>query len=228
MKDTQRCGGLQRSEQCIQRHGGWGGVGRIAATPIVNQINPRSICALSDASGAAEDPELNVVRNLRKASRPVHFFNRQTPVVKAPWIANAHHPLGFQKCDRNSNSEIPGGADPVESEDLERPWKSPSKGEDRGNRHRHHRDERRKDEKQVETVIAEPQAESTSCYKVHCSTARRIFSARAPIRLREGMILAAEKLLLVVVARSPGQYRADIQFLAPDLAHHVIRLHTFR
>jgi hypothetical protein len=42
------------------------------------------------------------------------------------------------------------------------------------------------------------------------------------------MILAAEKLLLVVVARSPGQYRADIQFLAPDLAHHVIRLHTFR
>jgi hypothetical protein len=42
------------------------------------------------------------------------------------------------------------------------------------------------------------------------------------------MILAAEKLLLVVVARSPGQYRADIQFLAPDFAHHVIRLHTFR
>ena len=79
-----------------------------------------------------------------------------------------------------------------------------------------------------ERVIAEPQAESTSCYKVHCSTARRIFSARAPIRLREGMILAAEKPLLVVVARSPGQYRADIQFLAPDLAHHVIRLHTFR
>src|SRR5260370_7077374 len=49
-----------------------------------------------------------------------------------------------------------------------------------------------------------------------------------PVRLRKGMILAAEKLLLVVVAGSPGQYCADIQFLAPDLAHHVIRLHTFR
>src|ERR1700674_1535062 len=49
-----------------------------------------------------------------------------------------------------------------------------------------------------------------------------------PIRLREGMILAAEKLLLVVITGSPSQYCADIQFLAQDLAHHVIRLHSFR
>src|ERR1700738_4632630 len=49
-----------------------------------------------------------------------------------------------------------------------------------------------------------------------------------PIRLREGMVPAAKKLLLVVVAGSPGQHRADIQFLAADLAHHVVRLHTFR
>src|ERR1700676_4715828 len=49
-----------------------------------------------------------------------------------------------------------------------------------------------------------------------------------PIRLREGRILAAENLLLVVVAESPRQYCADIQFLAEDLAHHVLRLHTFR
>src|SRR5258708_19589787 len=49
-----------------------------------------------------------------------------------------------------------------------------------------------------------------------------------PVWLREGMILAAEKLLLVVVARSPRQHRPDIQFLALDLAHHVIWSHTFR
>ena len=140
MKDTKGSGRLQRSEQCIQRHGGWSGVGRIAATPIVNEINPRSICALRDASGAAEDAELNVVRNLRKARRPVHFFNCQTPVVKAPWIAYAQHPLRFQKRDRNGNSEIPGGADAVEPENLERPWKLPSNGKGCGNHHGHHRD----------------------------------------------------------------------------------------
>src|SRR5262245_45497827 len=44
----------------------------------------------------------------------------------------------------------------------------------------------------------------------------------------EWMILAAEELLLVVVARSPCEHGADIQFLALDLAHHVIWLHTFR
>src|SRR5215469_11965737 len=49
-----------------------------------------------------------------------------------------------------------------------------------------------------------------------------------PIWFGEWMILTAEKLLLVVVARSPCQHRADIQFFALDLAHHVIWAHTFR
>ena len=48
------------------------------------------------------------------------------------------------------------------------------------------------------------------------------------IRLRERVILAAEKLFLVVVTGSPGQNCADIQFLAQDLAHHVIRFDAFR
>jgi hypothetical protein len=95
MKDTQGGGGLQRPEQCIKRDGGWSGFGRIAATPIVNQINPRSICTLRDTSGATGDAERNVVRNLRGASCPVHFFNRQRPVVKAPRISNADNSLGF-------------------------------------------------------------------------------------------------------------------------------------
>src|SRR5215467_82503 len=46
--------------------------------------------------------------------------------------------------------------------------------------------------------------------------------------LGEWMILAAEELLLVVVARSPGEHGPDIQFLALNLAHHVIRSHAFR
>jgi hypothetical protein len=60
MKDAQGGGGLQRTEGCIQWHGGWSGVGRIAAPPIVNQVDPRSICALRDSSSAAEDAELIV------------------------------------------------------------------------------------------------------------------------------------------------------------------------
>src|SRR6266849_1458529 len=150
MKDAQGSGGLQWPEQCIQWHGGWSGVGRIAAPPIVNQVNPCSICALRGALGAAEDAKLNVVRNLRGANRLVHFFDRQTPVVKAPGIADANHPLRLQECDCNSNCEIPCDADAVETEDLERPWKSPSNGGDYCNHYGHHRDKTREDEKQVE------------------------------------------------------------------------------
>src|SRR5207237_10457358 len=41
------------------------------------------------------------------------------------------------------------------------------------------------------------------------------------------MVLATEKLFLIVVAGAPSKDRADVQFLALDLAHHIIRLHAF-
>src|SRR2546423_2159191 len=44
------------------------------------------------------------------------------------------------------------------------------------------------------------------------------------VRFGEWMVFAAEELLLVVVAGTPGEHRADVQFFAEDLAHHVIRL----
>src|SRR5262245_50920365 len=48
------------------------------------------------------------------------------------------------------------------------------------------------------------------------------------IRLRQRIVLSREKLLLIVVAGSPGQYRADVERLAQDLAHHVFGQHAFR
>src|SRR5580692_6340470 len=41
------------------------------------------------------------------------------------------------------------------------------------------------------------------------------------------MILAAEKLLLIVVARSPGQYGSDVQLLTLNLTDHVLRSNAF-
>src|SRR5262245_42866435 len=48
------------------------------------------------------------------------------------------------------------------------------------------------------------------------------------IRLRQWIVLAREKLLLIVVAGSPGQYRADVERLAQDLTHHILGQHAFR
>ena len=42
------------------------------------------------------------------------------------------------------------------------------------------------------------------------------------IALRERMVLAAEELLLVVVARTPGEHASHVEFLSQDLAHHVL------
>src|SRR5215470_6657418 len=47
------------------------------------------------------------------------------------------------------------------------------------------------------------------------------------VGLRERMVFATEKLLLIVVARAPNKDCADVQLLALDLAHHIIRLHAF-
>src|ERR1700756_5250336 len=41
------------------------------------------------------------------------------------------------------------------------------------------------------------------------------------------MVLATEKLFLIVVAGAPSKDRADVQLLALDLARHIIRLHAF-
>src|SRR5262252_5696417 len=47
------------------------------------------------------------------------------------------------------------------------------------------------------------------------------------VGLRERMVFATEKLLLIVVAGAPSKDCADVQLLALDLAHHIIRLHAF-
>src|SRR5260370_41661449 len=41
------------------------------------------------------------------------------------------------------------------------------------------------------------------------------------------MILTAEKLLLIVVARSPSQHGSDVQLLSLNLTDHVLRPDTF-
>src|SRR5215831_6884300 len=40
------------------------------------------------------------------------------------------------------------------------------------------------------------------------------------------MILPGEELLLVIIVRPPGQYRADVDALASNLAHHVVRQYS--
>src|SRR5215831_19142481 len=40
------------------------------------------------------------------------------------------------------------------------------------------------------------------------------------------MILPGEELLLVIIVRPPGQYRADVEALAANLAHHVVRQYS--
>src|SRR5215510_6696894 len=40
------------------------------------------------------------------------------------------------------------------------------------------------------------------------------------------MIVPREKLLLVIVIRPPGQYRADVDALAANLTHHVVRQYS--
>src|ERR1700757_2760856 len=37
------------------------------------------------------------------------------------------------------------------------------------------------------------------------------------------MIVPGEKLLLVVIIRTPGQYRTDVDALAANLTHHIVR-----
>src|SRR4051812_39857783 len=42
------------------------------------------------------------------------------------------------------------------------------------------------------------------------------------------MIVPGEELLLIIIIRTPRQYRADIDALAPNLTHHVIRQYSLR
>src|SRR6516225_4828903 len=40
------------------------------------------------------------------------------------------------------------------------------------------------------------------------------------------MIVPGEELLLVIIVRTPGQYRADVDALAANLTHHVVRQYS--
>ena len=46
-------------------------------------------------------------------------------------------------------------------------------------------------------------------------------------RLRQRVVLTREELLLIVVARSPGEHRSEIEGLAFNLPEHVLRQHAF-
>ena len=47
------------------------------------------------------------------------------------------------------------------------------------------------------------------------------------LRLGKLVVLAAEKLLLVVPRRTPRQHRADVEVLAQNLPDHVLRMYAF-
>ena len=47
------------------------------------------------------------------------------------------------------------------------------------------------------------------------------------LRLRKLVVLAAEKLLLVIPGRTPRQHRADVEVLAQNLPDHVLRMYAF-
>lgn len=113
----------------IEGHSGWIRIGWIEAAAIVNQIDPRSIGALSDATSATENAQADEVGILDGSWGAAHLFHRQAPIVKTPWFTHAQDPLRRGERDQDSGHEIRHDADAENAEKRESLAATSSKGQ---------------------------------------------------------------------------------------------------
>jgi hypothetical protein len=77
----------------IERHSGWIGIGWIEVAAIVNQIDPRSIGALSSATSATENAQADEVGILDGSWGAAHLFHGQAPIIETPWFTDPQDAL---------------------------------------------------------------------------------------------------------------------------------------